>query len=408
MNLYKNSDNNKRYYTLDYYYKKLFNHKVAKLSLDGPFTCPNIDGKKGYGGCIYCTPSSNAKSIEAQIKEQKKIIDKKWPNSKYIVYLQSHSNTYGSIEKLKSIYEPLLKINNVIGLSIGTRVDCISNECLDYLEELSKRTFLTVELGLQTIHEKTSKLINRCHTLNEFEIMVKELKRRNINVAVHIIDGLPFETREMMIETIRYINKLDIDGIKIHMLFIDRNAPIRNLKFKMLSKDEYINIVCDQIEELDPDIVIHRLTGDGNRDTLIEPLWSLKKVSVLNDIDKCLAKRNTFQGFNILIDNKINQLIIENIKFNDLVIDTTNNTFLKSFVSKDNIYTSYNDKFNNKVSLILCNELSNDYLNLLNNKGIIIVKSDINLDNIKYHVYCNSLNEKIIYIYKKENLVEVI
>lgn len=405
MNLYKNSDNNKRYYTLDYYYKKLFNHKVAKLSLDGPFTCPNIDGKKGYGGCIYCTPSSNAKSIEDQIKEQKKIIDKKWPNSKYIVYLQSHSNTYGSIEKLKSIYEPLLKINNVIGLSIGTRVDCISNECLDYLEELSKRTFLTVELGLQTIHEKTSKLINRCHTLDEFEIMVKELKRRNINVVVHIIDGLPFETREMMIETIRYINKLHIDGIKIHMLFIDQNAPIRNLKFKMLSKDEYINIVCDQIEELDPDIVIHRLTGDGNRDTLIEPLWSLKKVSVLNDIDKCLAKRNTFQGFNILIDNKINQLIIENIKFNDLVIDTTNNTFLKSFVSKDNIYTSYNDKFNNKVSLILCNELSNDYLNLLNNKGIIIVKSDINLDNIKYHVYCNSLNEKIIYIYKKENLV---
>lgn len=405
MNLYKNSDNNKRYYTLDYYYKKLFNHKVAKLSLDGPFTCPNIDGKKGYGGCIYCTPSSNAKSIEDQIKEQKKIIDKKWPNSKYIVYLQSHSNTYGSIEKLKSIYEPLLKINNVIGLSIGTRVDCISNECLDYLEELSKRTFLTVELGLQTIHEKTSKLINRCHTLDEFEIMVKELKRRNINVVVHIIDGLPFETREMMIETIRYINKLHIDGIKIHMLFIDQNASIRNLKFKMLSKDEYINIVCDQIEELDPNIVIHRLTGDGNRDTLIEPLWSLKKVSVLNDIDKCLAKRNTFQGFNILIDNKINQLIIENIKFNDLVIDTTNNTFLKSFVSKDNIYTSYNDKFNNKVSLILCNELSNDYLNLLNNKGIIIVKSDINLDNIKYHVYCNSLNEKIIYIYKKENLV---
>mgnify|MGYP004569244463 FL=1 len=405
MNLYKNSDNNKRYYTLDYYYRKKFNCRIAKLCIDAPFTCPNIDGTKGYGGCIYCTPSSNAKSIEDQIKEQKKIIDKKWPNSKYIVYLQSHSNTYGSIEKLKSIYEPLLKINNVIGLSIGTRVDCISNECLDYLEELSKRTFLTVELGLQTIHEKTSKLINRCHTLDEFEIMVKELKRRNINVVVHIIDGLPFETREMMIETIRYINKLHIDGIKIHMLFIDQNAPIRNLKFKMLSKDEYINIVCDQIEELDPDIVIHRLTGDGNRDTLIEPLWSLKKVSVLNDIDKCLAKRNTFQGFNILIDNKINQLIIENIKFNDLVIDTTNNTFLKSFVSKDNIYTSYNDKFNNKVSLILCNELSNDYLNLLNNKGIIIVKSDINLDNMKYHVYCNSLNEKIIYIYKKENLV---
>lgn len=405
MNLYKNSDNNKRYYTLDYYYRKKFNCRIAKLCIDAPFTCPNIDGTKGYGGCIYCTPSNNLKSIEDQIEEQKKIIDKKWPNAKYIAYLQSHSNTFGSIDKLKSLYEPLLKVENVIGLSIGTRVDCIIPECLDYLEDLSKRTYLTIELGLQTIHEKTSKLINRCHTLEEFEKMVKELKKRNINVVVHIIDGLPFETKEMMLETIKYLNKLHIDGIKIHMLFIDKNAPIKNLKFKMLTKEEYIDIICDQIEELDPDIVIHRLTGDGNKDTLIEPLWSLKKISLLNDIDKCLAKRNTFQGFNILIDNKINQLIIENIKFNDLVIDTTNNTFLKSFVSKDNIYTSYNDKFNNKVSLILCNELSNDYLNLLNNKGIIIVKSDINLDNMKYHVYCNSINEKIIYIYKKENLV---
>ena len=192
MNLFQKTNNNKRYYTLDYYYKGMFNHKVAKLSLDAPFTCPNIDGTKGYGGCIYCTPSSNSKSIEKQIEEQKEILQKKWPDCKYIAYLQSHSNTYGSIEKLKSLYEPLIKLDNVIGLSIGTRVDCISDECLDYLEDLSKRTFLTVELGLQTIHEKTSKLINRCHTLEEFEVMVKKLKERNINVVVHIIYGLPF------------------------------------------------------------------------------------------------------------------------------------------------------------------------------------------------------------------------
>lgn len=402
MNLFKNTNNNKRYYTLDYYYKNLFNQKVSKLSLDAPFTCPNIDGTKGYNGCIYCTPFNNNESIEDQIIKQKNIIDHKWPNSKYIAYLQSHSNTYGSIEKLKSIYEPLLKINNVIGLSIGTRVDCIDDDCLNYLENLSKRTFLTVELGLQTIHEKTSKLINRCHSLDEFDDMVKKLKSRNINVVVHIIDGLPFETKEMMIETVKHLNTLNIDGIKIHMLFIDKNAPIKNLKFKTLSKEEYIDIVCDQIEELNPNIVIHRLTGDGNRSTLIEPLWSLKKVSVLNDIDKCLAKRNTYQGFNRCIDNKINQLIIDNIKPNDIVIDTTNNLFLKSF--NNNIHTSYDNSFNNKVSLIISNDYSNDYLNLLNNKGIIIIKNNIKLNNIKYHIYTNSINEELIYIYKKENL----
>lgn len=427
MNLYKNSDNNKRYYTLDYYYRKKFNCRIAKLCIDAPFTCPNIDGTKGYGGCIYCTPSNNLKSIEEQIEEQKKIIDKKWPSAKYIAYLQSHSNTYGSIDKLKSLYEPLLKVENVIGLSIGTRVDCITPECLDYLEDLSKRTYLTIELGLQTIHEKTSKLINRCHTLEEFEKMVKELKKRNINVIVHIIDGLPFETKKMMIETIKYLNKLHIDGIKIHMLFIDKNAPIKNLKFKMLSKEEYIDVICDQIEELDPDVVIHRLTGDGNKDTLIEPLWSLKKVSILNDIDKCLAKRNTFQGFNKTIQNKVNQIIIENLKPNDLVIDATignghDSAFILPLIPKGHLYgfdiqeeaitntkkilektnyTLYNIshenmletlKLENKISLIIFNlgylpgsnkEIKTNYkstikaikdsIKLLNNKGIILI-----------------------------------
>lgn len=427
MNLFQKTNNNKRYYTLDYYYKGMFNHKVAKLSLDAPFTCPNIDGTKGYGGCIYCTPSSNSKSIEKQIEEQKEILQKKWPDCKYIAYLQSHSNTYGSIEKLKSLYEPLLKLDNVIGLSIGTRVDCISDDCLEYLEDLSKRTFLTIELGLQTIHEKTSKLINRCHTLEEFEEMVKKLKERNINVVVHIIDGLPFETKEMMIETVRYLNKLHIDGIKIHMLFIDKNAPIRNLSFKMLSREEYIDIVCDQIEELDPNIVIHRLTGDGNKDSLIEPLWSLKKVSVLNDIDKCLAKRNTFQGFNKSIQNRVNQIIVQNVKPNDLVIDATignghDSAFILSLIPnghlygfdiqesaitntkkilKGNNYTLFNIsheymldtlKLENKISLIIFNlgylpnsdkkiktnykstiKAIEDSLKLLNNKGIILI-----------------------------------
>lgn len=454
MNLYKNSDSNKRYYTLDYYYRKKFNCRIAKICIDAPFTCPNIDGTKGYGGCIYCVMENNNLNINEQIENQKKIIQNKWPNSKYIVYLQSHSNTYGTVKKLKSIYEPLLKLDNVIGLSIGTRVDCITNECLDYLEDLSKRTYLTIELGLQTIHEKTSKLINRCHTLEEFEKMVKELKKRNINVVVHIIDGLPFETKEMMIETIKYLNKLHIDGIKIHMLFIDKNAPIKNLKFKMLSKEEYIDIVCDQIEELDPNIVIHRLTGDGNKDTLIEPLWSLKKVSVLNDIDKCLQKRNTFQGFNSSIQNKVNQLIINNIKNNDLVIDTgIENGKIASFIlplipnghlygfdiKEENInntkkllkqsnYTLFNKSYkymlkslnlNNKISLIIFNYKNFDKsyfvqiliksIELLNNKGILLIiisKEYLNelnefLKNKNYNIYKVNQNDPYLIEVKK-------
>lgn len=431
MNLYKNTNNNKRYYTLDYYYKTKFKTKISKLSLDAPFSCPNIDGTKGYNGCIYCTNTTNNKSLNEQIEQQKEIINKKWPNSKYIIYLQSHSNTYANIEKLKEIYEPLLKINNVIGLSIGTRADCINNKTLDYLEQLSKKTYLTVELGLQTIHEKTSKLINRCHTLEEFEKTVKELKKRNINVVVHIINGLPFETKEMMLETIKYINKLNIDGIKIHMLFIDQNAPIKNLKFKYLTKEEYINITCDQIEELNPNIVIHRLTGDGNKETLIYPLWSLKKISVLNDIDKELARRNTYQGFNKSIQNKINQIIINNIKPNDLVITTQNNyKFILQLIPKGHLYTykplkntnNYtliNSKINleNKISLIIYETKDiikykisiKKALKLLNKKGLIIIKVDpklkktLNLKNIKYETY--KKNKSYLIIIKNQESV---
>lgn len=403
MNLFKNTNNNKRYYTLDYYYKKKFKTKVAKLSIDAPFTCPNIDGTKGYGGCIYCTPSNITESIDVQINKQKEIIDKKWPNSKYIIYLQSHSNTYGSTQKLKDIYEPLLKIDNVVGLNIGTRADCITSDCLDYLEDISKRTFLTIELGLQTIHEKTSKLINRCHTLEEFEKMVNELKKRNINVVVHIIDGLPFETKEMMLDTIKYLNKLNIDGIKIHMLFIEENTPIKNLKFNKLTREEYIDIICDQIEELNSNIVIHRLTGDGNRNSLIYPLWSLKKVSILNDIDKELARRNTFQGFNSSYENKINQLIIENIKPNDLVINELDNynALILSIIKKNTLYNKLND-LNDKISFILLKDKNNfeKAIKLLNNKGIILLLTD-SLDGLPDNINVYKYDNKYLVTTKK-------
>ena len=235
-----------------------------------------------------------------QFNKVKDVINKKWPNSKYIAYFQARSNTYAPLHILKEKYEKVLKFDNVIGIAIATRCDAISDECLDYLEGLNKRTFLTVELGLQTIHEETSKLINRCHTLKEFEDMVYKLKERNIKVVVHIINSLPYETEDMMLDTVRYINKLGIWGIKIHMLNIIKDTPLEELyktkHFHILSKEEYIDIVIKQLEQLDEKIVINRITADPDPESLIEPKWLVKKFCVLNDIDKEMVKRNTYQG----------------------------------------------------------------------------------------------------------------
>ena len=304
------SDNNKRYHTLDYFYKNKFNSKVFKVSLNAGFSCPNIDGTVGTGGCIYCSNSGSgdfAGNLEDDLVTQfnniKSVLHKKWPKAKYIGYFQAHTNTYAPLETLKEKYEAILSLDNVVGLSIATRPDAISEECLDYLEELSKKTYLTIELGLQTIHEKTTKLINRCHTLKTFEEMVKQLRKRNINVVVHIINGLPFETEEMMIETVKYLNTLDIQGIKIHMLHILKNTKLEDLynktNFHVLTKDEYVNIVCNQLEYLRPEIVVNRITGDPVKEDLIEPTWLIKKFCVLNDIDKEQLNRNSYQGLKI-------------------------------------------------------------------------------------------------------------
>jgi len=307
MNLFEFGENNKRYHTLDYFYKHKFNCKVFKVSLNAGFTCPNIDGTKGRGGCIYCSKLGSGeyageieKDLVTQFHEIKDMMHKKWPEAKYIGYFQAHTNTYADVEILKEKYETILNLENVVGLNIATRPDAISEECLDYLEDLSKRTYLTVELGLQTIHEKTSKLINRCHTLKCFTDMVYELKKRNINVVVHIINGLPYETKEMMIETIKYLNNLPIDGIKIHMLHILKDTALEKLyhlkPFHVLKKEEYVDIVCDQLEYLNKNIVINRITGDPKVDDLVEPVWLTKKFTVLNEIDKELKRRNSYQG----------------------------------------------------------------------------------------------------------------
>lgn len=307
LNKFKYSDDNKRYHTLNYFYKHKFNSKVFKVSLNAGFSCPNIDGTVGFGGCIYCSKSGSgdfAGNIEDDIVTQfikvKNMMLKKWPDSKYIGYFQAHTNTYAPVEKLKKLYETILKQDNVIGLNIATRPDSISNECLEYLSDLNKRTYLTIELGLQTIHEKTSKLINRCHSLECFTDMVKKLRERNINVVVHIINGLPGENKEDMLKTVKYLNNLDIQGIKIHMLSILKNTPLEEYykknKFHILTKEEYIDIVINELEYLREEIVINRITGDPAIDDLIEPSWLIKKFCVLNDIDKEMVKRDVYQG----------------------------------------------------------------------------------------------------------------
>lgn len=298
--MFKYTLDNKRYHTLNYYNKTKYGCKVFKVSLNAGFSCPN---KKNSTGCIYCYNGSGENDGMDLISQFNKVRDnnlKKWPNAKYIGYFQAGTNTYADTETLKSKYEPILKLDNVIGLNIATRCDALDDDVLDYLEDLNNRTDLIVELGLQTIHEDTSKLINRGHTLEQFESAVLELRKRNIDVVVHIINGLPFETKEMMLDTVRYLNKLDIQGIKIHMLFILKDTPILNLynttHFHVLSKEEYIDIVIDQLELLRPKIVIHRITGDPIKELLVEPSWLLKKFSVLDDIDKEMVSRDSYQG----------------------------------------------------------------------------------------------------------------
>lgn len=283
------SDSNKRYHTLDYYYKKKYGKKVCKISLNAGFTCPNKDGTKSTGGCIYCSKLGSGdfagninKDLVTQFNEVKEKMKTKWPDALYIGYFQANTNTYAKTSILKEKYETILKLDNVVGLNIATRADSISDDCLDYLESLAKRTNLTIELGLQSIHEKTIKLINRGHDLQCFDDMVKKLRARNIDVVVHIINGLPYETKEMMLETVKYVNSLDIQGIKIHMLHIIKDTKLAELylkeKFHVLTKEEYIDIVIDQLEILRPEIVINRITGDPVKEDLIKPKWLIKKI----------------------------------------------------------------------------------------------------------------------------------
>lgn len=301
------SNSNKRYHTLDFHLKQTFGTKVVKVPLNAGFTCPNIDGSKGYGGCTYCSDVGSGDfagnpefTLKDQFEETRALTLNKWNNTKYIAYFQAHTNTYAPLPMLKHNFEQALSFANVVGLSIATRADCLSDEVVDYLSELNQRTYLIVELGLQTIHDETAHIINRCHSYQDFLSGFNKLYEKGIRVCVHVINGLPKETKHMMLETVNAVAHVPIHSIKIHLLHVLKDTVIakqlENHEFELLELDDYVNLVCDEIELLPPQIVIQRITGDGDKNKLIGPLWSLDKRKVLNEIDKELARRNTYQG----------------------------------------------------------------------------------------------------------------
>ena len=301
------SDNYKRYYTLNYYFRQKFHSKVFKVSLNAGFTCPNRDGTKGFGGCSYCSAAGSgefagnpADDIICQFNTVRDALLKKWPDACYIPYFQAFTNTYAPVSVLKERFEPVLHQENVVGLSLATRADCLEDDVVGYLSELNQRTCLNVELGLQTIHDITAVKINRQHSYAEFLDGFERLKARNIPTCVHLINGLPGENRDMMRQTAKEVGRLKPHSVKIHLLHVLDDTPIaedyKQGKFDVLSLPEYVSIVCDQLELLPANTVIQRITGDGDREKLIAPLWSLKKLVVMNEIDKELKRRNSFQG----------------------------------------------------------------------------------------------------------------
>lgn len=297
----------KRYHSWSYHLKQTFGEKVFKIPLDAGFDCPNRDGTVATGGCTFCSERGSGDfagdrqdDIVTQFHKVKEQMHKKWPKGKYIGYFQAYTNTYAPVSVLQEKYEAILQQDGVVGLSIATRPDCLPDDVVEYLAELNERTYLWVELGLQTVHEKTAELINRAHDYACYVEGVEKLRKHNIRICSHIINGLPLETKEMMMETVREVVKLDIQGIKIHLLHLMKRTPmVKQFEkglVKFLEFDEYIELVCDQLEIIPPHIIIHRLTGDAPADMLIGPIWSMKKWEILNAIDKELERRNSWQG----------------------------------------------------------------------------------------------------------------
>ncbi|WP_391116524.1 TIGR01212 family radical SAM protein [Psychrobacillus sp. L3] len=297
----------KRYYTWNRYLRNKFDQKIFKVALDAGFDCPNRDGTVAYGGCTFCSVAGSGDfagdkvdSIPVQFEKIKAKMHEKWKTGKYIAYFQAYTNTHAPLPLLKEKFEAALALEGVIGISIATRPDCLPDDVVEYLAELNKRTYLWIELGLQTVHERTANLVNRAHDYPTYIEGVNKLRKHDIRICTHIINGLPLEDREMMMETAREVAKLDVQGIKIHLLHLLKGTPMvkqyEKGKLEFMERDAYIQLVADQLEILPPEMIVQRITGDGPIDLMIGPMWSVNKWDVLNGIDAVLAKRESYQG----------------------------------------------------------------------------------------------------------------
>lgn len=308
INPFEYTDSNKRYYTYDYFMKRKFGMKCAKLSLDGGFTCPNKDGTRGTGGCVYCSSSGSGEftkkgSIKEQIDAQKSVYERKWGKNKlgYVAYFQANTNTYAPVNVIEKLYCEALDQSGVVGLSIATRADALPDDVCELLGEISEKTFLTVELGLQTCHDEVAEKINRCHTTKEFLCGYEKLRKYgNIRICVHIINGLMWEDEKMMLENAEFVSNIGADGIKIHSLLVLSDSPLgcryAKVPFRVQSREEYIRTVVKQLELLKPNIVVERLTADPDATKLLAPEWTENKIEILNGIDKLMYAENTYQG----------------------------------------------------------------------------------------------------------------
>lgn len=304
-------NNEKHYITLNNYLKWRFNKKVFKIALNGDFTCPNRDGKISKSGCIFCSEKGSGDfagekslSFKDQFSSIKKMMEEKWTDGYYIAYLQANTNTYDTISNLRKKYFEIINLDKKIKIfSIATRPDCINDEIIDLLKEINEYVEVWIELGFQTSNESTAKFINRGYKNECLINSVSKLHHANISTIVHIINGLPGDTFNDMIDTVKLLNELPISGIKIHMLHIMKNTPLANIfekePFHVLTLKEYVKIVSTQLSLLNPNIVIHRITGDSPKELLIEPAWTLKKFVVMNEIDKYMRINNIYQGCNI-------------------------------------------------------------------------------------------------------------
>ena len=306
-NPYRYSLDNKRYQTLNYYLKKKYKSKVCKIPLDAGFTCPNRDGKCGYGGCLFCSDQGSGeftlpdeKDLLSQYDKNREMMLKKWPDALSIPYFQSYSNTYGSVERIRECIEPFLEKEEVVAISVATRPDCLEDEKIEYLQSLTDRKDIWLELGLQTTNDRTSELVNRGHDFACLRDCLRRLENTDIKICLHIINSLPYETEADMLKTVKDLKGLHFHSLKIHMLHISSNSAIRHMyekeKFRLLTKEEYVAVVVKQLELLKEDIIIERLTGDPVRELLIAPEWVLNKTDVLNSIDKLMKEKDTFQG----------------------------------------------------------------------------------------------------------------